>query len=467
MNLSTAPDDEDAYEAAVTELMNEFAGWLQSHSRTAEVAEALGDASVALDWKWSYADGELGSWDTADVEEFLMGWCPRKLSVSPQECESLPISLAMMFEWLDDAGYRDQQDQPLGELIKFTQASVPQFVAAMGDSTRFGLAKTMVAQMGEADVDLEDPDAVETWIRRFNELPEEVRRELIPDSVLGLPDVDPAVEGLPILARESPGVGGLEVDSKTLAESVARVPVLEMFRQLLIYVGSNGRALTARGYLKLADARALLVLLDTGDVMDETIGDRTFKTNSSRELVHLNQLFMWAKAAGLLRVIKGKVQLTRNGVSFARREEVKPEAYDRIVDGLIKLGPARSLVLEDRGFAWPDGADFVDSGAVVMLASCHVTDPRGVPVAELVEMATVTSVSAFEYPRGADMDFVQKRISLHVEGLLNAFALCGLVIRTEMEGTSAVGRSRRFGGNVSLTPAGKATLLRISDQLQQ
>ena len=137
------------------------------------------------------------------------------------------------------------------------------------------------------------------------------------------------------------------------------------------------------------------------------------------------------------------------------------------MDGLIKLGPARSLVLEDRGFAWPDGADFVDSGAVVMLASCHVTDPRGAPVAELVEMATVTSVSAFEYPRGADMDFVQKRISLHVEGLLNAFALCGLVIRTEMEGTSAVGRSRRFGGNVSLTPAGKATLLRISDQLQQ
>ena len=134
---------------------------------------------------------------------------------------------------------------------------------------------------------------------------------------------------------------------------------------------------------------------------------------------------------------------------------------------MLKIGPARSLVLEDRGFAWPDGADFVDSGAVVMLASCHVTDPRGVPVAELVEMATVTSRSAFEYPRGVDMDFVQKRIALHVEGLLNAFAVCGLVVRTEMEETSAVGRPRRFGGNVVLTPAGKASLLRISDQLEQ
>ncbi|MER8091170.1 hypothetical protein ACFVZR_32545 [Streptomyces sp. NPDC058316] len=54
--------------------------------------------------------------------------------------------------------------------------------------------------------------------------------------------------------------------------------------------------------MTLADARALVEVLDTGDRMDPVIGDRTFKTKSSEEL-----LVEWGKAARLLRTSGGRL----------------------------------------------------------------------------------------------------------------------------------------------------------------
>ncbi len=46
--------------------------------------------SIALDWKWSFGDGELATWRTGDVAEFLLEWCPQKLSVSQADCITVP-----------------------------------------------------------------------------------------------------------------------------------------------------------------------------------------------------------------------------------------------------------------------------------------------------------------------------------------------------------------------------------------
>ncbi|MCA1675566.1 MAG: hypothetical protein LC799_26415 [Actinobacteria bacterium] len=73
-----APGDEDAFYERRNELLEEFQGWLTSSRLTG--AEP-GYAEVALDWKWGYQDGDLGRWTVTDLEEFLLGWCPRKLSV--------------------------------------------------------------------------------------------------------------------------------------------------------------------------------------------------------------------------------------------------------------------------------------------------------------------------------------------------------------------------------------------------
>ena len=72
-----------------------------------------------------------------------------------------------------------------------------------------------------------------------------------------------------------------------MAETAGRT--VEQVRALVGWLGA-GRRLTQTGRVTLADARALLEVLDTGDRMDPMIGDRTFKTKSSEELYHLTLL---------------------------------------------------------------------------------------------------------------------------------------------------------------------------------
>lgn len=46
-----------------------------------------------------------------------------------------------------------------------------EFVEAMGDSTRFGLAKSLVTEMLADGVDLNDRHAVQTWVDASNARP--------------------------------------------------------------------------------------------------------------------------------------------------------------------------------------------------------------------------------------------------------------------------------------------------------
>lgn len=63
--------------------LDEFAAWLAASDVSGADA---GDSRVALDWKWGYQDGRLGR---ADLE-FLLAWCPRKLSMPPAEYAGFP-----------------------------------------------------------------------------------------------------------------------------------------------------------------------------------------------------------------------------------------------------------------------------------------------------------------------------------------------------------------------------------------
>src|SRR5215213_5833060 len=95
MSLAGVNDDE-AFEPVRDSLLNRFQRWLgherqMSHDQAAEVAA---DAGLALDWKWNYGDGDVASWRAGDISEFLLDWCPRKLSASPEEALSIPSALA-------------------------------------------------------------------------------------------------------------------------------------------------------------------------------------------------------------------------------------------------------------------------------------------------------------------------------------------------------------------------------------
>lgn len=124
-------------------------------------------------------------------------------------------------------------------------------------------------------IDIEDRDQTQAWIEAFNVGPIEDR-----DAILGSSfDFEDAAPEIVLPHRQ-------EVDYDLARGSAKDAPILAKFRALAGHLG-EGRRLTDRGNLKLADARALVDLLETGDEMDAAIGDRVFKTQSALRVVSL------------------------------------------------------------------------------------------------------------------------------------------------------------------------------------
>src|SRR5438045_4004747 len=100
------------------------------------------------------------------------------------------------------------------------------------------------------------------------------------------------------------GGGWYSMSEEDMAAAVASARPLRQVAALTRWVGA-GRKLTQTGQLTMADARHLVALLETGDKIDPVIGERVFRTRSSADLTDLAIVVAWAKAAGLLRVVRG------------------------------------------------------------------------------------------------------------------------------------------------------------------
>lgn len=440
-------DDEDGFFAARSSLLELFERWLVDDQRRSEreAAEVAGEAGVALDWKWSYGDGDLGRWQTQDVAEFLLEWCPRKLSVSPAGCRSIPAALTAFTAFLGATGRLAPGSAPVAALSEAVTMVSDDFVVAMGDPSNFGLAKSLFSSAVADGVDLDDTDQVQQWIAEFNARPMEDRRQVIPGPAVS----PPRRPAMPPVALP---------DDDEVAAARADAPILAMFATFSQFFG-EGRKLTQTGNITLADARALVDVLATGDVMDERIGDRTFRTRSSAELPRLRQIFAWAKKAGVVRVVHGKLVATKRGLAMAGA----PAAFfDRAVDALLAMGPLASQRNPDGWFAWPEVDQLLDRLVVHLLAGPYVAQ-RPLPIADLAGVAADAVLEGFVFPSLGDDD-VARRVGTDVVDIVDALELAGVVRRSgtvdPADDELWVSR-RRQGGHVELTPAGVATTHRL------
>ncbi|MGH9113171.1 MAG: hypothetical protein ACRDZN_12890 [Acidimicrobiales bacterium] len=447
MRLVFGPDDDVEFSAARDQLLDRFGRWLAGTARLgdADAAGTVGDAGLALDWKWSYGDGDLGRWRTGDVGEFLLEWCPRKLSVSPADCESIPDALAAFTAFLDAEGLLGAGSASATALSEAAASLRDEFLAAMGDPSNFGLAKSLFGAATADGIHLDDPDGLQEWIAEFNARPEEERRRIISDPAFAAPG-RPA---LPPVAMP---------DDAAVAASKATAPILAMFAALADFVG-DGRKLTQTGNLTLADARELVDLLGTGDAMDPRIGDRTFKTKSAAELPRLRQVFAWAKKAGVVRVAHRRVIATKRGLAVAR----DPAGFfDRAVDAVLAIGPLASQRDPDAWLAWPDVNELLDSFVVHLLAGPYVAH-RPVPIEDLIDVAAGAVLDAFGFPSLTD-DQVVRHLGVDLVDIVDTLELAGVVRRLDLpdpgDAQRPAGR-RRHGGSVALTPAGVSTTHRL------
>src|SRR6266508_2295448 len=137
---------------------------------------------------------------------------------------------------------------------------------------------------------------------------------------------------------------------ESLAAAAAEAEPLRRLQAFTRWVGA-GRKLTQTGRITLADARELVGLLGTGDVIDPKIGDRVFRTTSSEELRGITTVAEWAKASGLARVTSGR----RVGVKMYAALLAPPlqlsarifEAFPRLGVSTCPSAPADSLLRDD------------------------------------------------------------------------------------------------------------------------
>lgn len=426
MRMQFEPEDETAFHARRDELGEQFAAWLRTHS----VPGDPDDAGLLMDWKWGYGDGALDHWRVADVDEFLLEWCPRKLSAAPQDCAGIPATVAAFVEFLAHTGMLAGGDPP-SRIRAHCERSRNRFVEEMGNPANFGMAKSLFAGAGGLGLggsgSAEDLDAVLS--RTTGQSPEmfDQLRELFDD--VGDDDSD-----------GPPRIGPVRVpDDDAVRAAAASAPLLDTTRSLAEYCAAPGRTLTAKGNLRLADARHLVEALSTGD--DPDLGGAR-KLASAEELPELSWYVHLAVESGAVRRHKGKLVAVAR---FAALDDLA--AHDKVFRAALEsgMGTGPAPILAVLGPA----QDLLDGCVVLHLIELLHGDAE---VDELIETTRGVVLPAL----GRTSMFVDELVPGVVHEQLDRLASLGAVQITDRDRSHCddCDEVHVTGGRATLTPVG-------------
>ncbi len=419
--------------------------WMEHAGAPSEQVEASSRyAGLALEWKWLYGDGDLVSWDPASLLEYLVGWCPSKLSAGPEAVGEIVGGLHALLGMLDSEGLLAHDGESLETLNDVIEVLEPEAFEAMGDPSNFSLAKSLVYAMQAEGVDCEDEAAVTSWMTEFNSRPFEER-----DAVLG-----PALGGM-AGAGSSPSFPVLPFvvlpGDDEVAASKAKAPVLALFAALVDYCDA-GLRLTAKGHLSRKDGDALAVLLETGERMEYTFAGRTTKIRSSAELPQLSHLMRWARKAGVVWVRHGVLRPT----AFGRKLLSDPSAaFDRVLGALVDMGPIMSYSAET-GWYWDGVSEFLDASLphLMLLAYLGWSAGESAALSDMAATASEAVTRAFQFGSDMALDMARMVVDSDIERLVGALDRAGVLEWSDFTEEHRFESVLRRGGVVTLTPAG-------------
>lgn len=380
MRIYFEPEDAEAFEAAKDLLTRRCMAWAtgQGHSVDPFVLGAV------LDFRHRSIDGRLGYWTTGLVEQFLLSHAPRSLSIAARDVGGVPETLRLFVQYLSVVELGDPTGDPLADVEAAIAKVGAEFAAAMADERNFGLAKFWVMTATRHGVDPTDGRAMDRFF-------DDVRA--------GRVDYDDDVLAH-VAARHAEDGGGwperavvqlpvsLPVESE-LAAVAELTPIVVRLRALVGWVG-DGRALTATGNIKLGDARALVTLLDTGDILDPRIGERVYRTQSSTDLPGLTSVVELAKEVRLVRVVKNRLVRVAKAAPLLRDGlALWTAAFDAL--------PALDLLVRSRSWV-AEHTRMLDSILDDVLPDVLNTVyglPEPMPVIRLVESVWAACAEAF------------------------------------------------------------------------
>lgn len=407
--MQFGPDDEDAFEAFKDVLITQF-------EATPDGAGAGWVADQVLNFKYGYLDGDLEHWSEGDVRDMLFELYPRKVVLEPSDHPHVIAGMAAFLRFLEVA--------PLATLV---EASATRFDTVMADRTRWGMGKSLLGGLGVQDQT--DPAQLQAMMEAFNALPYAERAALTGGPVWVLPPFPPVV-----LAPTQE------------LEAAARASLwLSRVHTFTTYAGA-GRSLTATDNLRLADARTLVGLLGSNDVVDPVVGDKTYKTISAADLPALDLTYVLALGTGYVTVVGHKLGATDDA--------------DRGTDVLLEWAALLDVLLHEVGIlthSWRDdpyGFGWFAADLDRLLPAILIDLYRQQTTVELADMAAdnwQTLQQIIEWRDDAQREQARRGPGYGLLEAMRRLAEFGVV---ELTGAEDKTEDREVPGQVRLTPLG-------------
>ena len=421
----------------VDALIEEFTDWLEGRGAPDPVTLA-GHAAMFLDWRES---APLTNLNDDDLREFLLGWCPRKLSIPAEESQEVCEAMAEFVFFLGSTGRMKGGPERARNLARTAIGLIDPMTIRMADPANFGMAKSLFAGIsGLEEMSQEElTAALQQRMDEHNALPLDQRRAAT-DQFFEPPMIE-TIE-LPFLYVPPP-----PADVEAAADRAVLPAKVQALRD---YLGETGKVLTATGNLKLADGRALVELLDTGDEIDEKIGEKTFRTQSTAELRQLAYLVEIALESGAVRRVNKRLVPVKR---WAKKSAVQQAT--ELFQTVVELG-----VLSEMGAGmsfYDDLHNLLDEGVVHWLAALLAPEAR-VDFDDIVDLNRSVveyqfSAAAVEYYLSGDSPARDVGRTMEILEMTGAVEWSG-----HRESVSEWGRRYSTGGTLALTALGRHAL---------
>jgi len=299
-----------------TALLSEFRTWLEGTKPADEVDELAADAETFLGWDLDYADAKLTQFDATDVDEYLLRWCPRKLSYPPADWMGVVDGLVAYLGFLGKSQNWTGSARQGEGVAAHARSRTEAFIEAMSDPSNFGMAKGMFMgpAFSGADIDLTDPSSLQAAVDRYNNLSFDERKALTDPFMAGRPgmaaqpDTQEAALRSARAAFNMPPVR-IPADEQVRASALAS-PLRIAVEGLRQYLQPKGVVLTATGNFKMADCRTLVELLHTGDAFQYGPEGFVSQVRSMNHLRTLAFIFDVAAAAGATEIVGNRLWAT-------------------------------------------------------------------------------------------------------------------------------------------------------------
>ncbi|MGF1618766.1 MAG: hypothetical protein ACFCU2_13335 [Acidimicrobiia bacterium] len=435
--MDTAFDDWDAFSAFRDRLVGRF-------EKTA-AGKGLGwVAATVADFKFNYLDADLGTWSSGQVGEILLRLFPAKVNLEPGDDDAVVEGFAAFLRFLGSEGVAEPSEAERSAAM--VERFHGRFREATTDKANWSIGKRLMDWAAHEGYTQTDQDSLSRAMAAFNSLPFDER-----DAILG--------PGLPPLPRHLPPIS-LPPDEELAAAAASSVWV-DRVRKLMGYIG-EGRAVTARGNLKLVDGPPLIEALGTNDRFNEEIGGRVWKTQSTTHLREVNLTYALSVESGLLEVVGNKVV---PGINAPHAAGSALELHEVLVDAWLDvMGPTQFWYGDDT-YSWYWYTEELDRILPDLLAELLVDESVEIEYLAGRVWDHLLDVYDLDGVPERKLDFAFSLVGSSVRKILDWLADFGIVEVSDVATTEGpYGFDDHSGGTVVITPLGQWTALRRSGE---